>query len=170
MKRIVMVACAAAGMLACAPAGGGGAMVKMNDPADLAAVGKVRSDFVAAFNAGDTTALAGVFTADAQIMDNAQPTAVGGAAYASAVAAMRAQMAAVSVEATPTKTEVVGDVAYENGTYRTSATPKAGGAPMVEEGRYLVVLRRQADGTWKLVEDMGNLPTAPTMPAPAPGK
>jgi uncharacterized protein (TIGR02246 family) len=167
MKRTLILLCAAAGVAACAPAGGGGnAMPKMNDPADLAAVGQVRSDWQAAFNAGDSAKLASLYTADARSMSDQEPTHIGGAAAASANMAMRAMVTTASIALAPEQTEVVGDMAYDQGTFKVSMTPKTGAA-MTQEGRYLVVLRRQADSTWKLVADMGNTPTPP---APPPGK
>jgi ketosteroid isomerase-like protein len=35
---------------------------------------------------------------------------------------------------------------------------------MIEKGRYLVVYKRQSDGSWKVIEDMGN-DEAPPQPA-----
>jgi ketosteroid isomerase-like protein len=49
-----------------------------------------------------------------------------------------------------------GDLAYAVGTYRATLTPKkTGGKPMpTEEGKYVEVLKKQADGSWKIVYDM----------------
>ncbi len=166
MKRTLILLCAAVAVAACAPAGGGGAMPKVNDPADLAAVGQVRSDWQAAFNAGDSAKLASLYTADARNMSDQQSTVVGGPAIAALNMAGRDMLTSASAEITPERTEVVGDMAYDQGTFKVSMTPKTGAA-MTQEGRYLVVLRRQADSTWKLVADIGNTATPP---APPPGK
>jgi hypothetical protein len=57
-------------------------------------------------------------------------------------------------------------MAYDRGTYKTTVAPKAPGAKAIQEdGRYLVVLRRQADSSWKLVELIGNV-AYPVVPAP----
>ena len=55
-----------------------------------------------------------------------------------------------------------GDVAYAVGTYRMALTPKKAGAkPLpVDEGKYIEVLKRQDDGSWKIVYDIWN-PSAP---------
>ncbi len=166
MKRTLILLCAAAAVGACAPVGGGGAMPRVNDPADLAAVGQVRSDFQAAFNAGDSAKIASLYTDDARSMGNGLSTGVGGAAAAAANMMGRENAQSMSVEIAPARTEVVGDMAYDQGTFKVSITPKTGAA-MTQEGRYLVVLRRQADSSWKLVADMGNTATPP---APPPGK
>ncbi len=167
MKRTLV---ATVGVLALVTACGG----TRDTTADLAAIGKVRDAYAAAFNAGNAGALGALFAADGNDMENAQPTAIGPQAVEAATTALLAQMASQNVVITPEKTDVSGDFAYERGTYKTTLTPKSGGPPIVEDGRYLVVLQRQADGSWKLVDNMGNLATAPVAmpaaPAAAPAK
>lgn len=52
-----------------------------------------------------------------------------------------------------------GDVAYSQGAYSFVSTgPKK--KPITEKGKYVEVYKKQADGTWKVVEDMNN-PDAP---------
>ena len=64
-----------------------------------------------------------------------------------------------------TKVEVAssGDLAYVSGTYEDTTTG-AGGKKTTEKGKYLEVLKKQADGSWKCVADMWNsdLPAAPS--------
>ena len=137
--------------------------------ADLAAIGKVRDGYVAAFNAGNAKDLGALYTADAQSMENAQPTATGPQGVETANSALMSQMTSQSVVVTPEQTDVSGDMAFDRGTYKTTLTPKSGAA-VVEEGRYLVVLKRQTDGSWKIAAEMGNLPTAPAPVAATPMK
>lgn len=167
MKRTDVVAIGLMTLIAaCAPAA-----PKTDPAADLAAITKVRASYVAAFKAGNPAGIGGVYTADGSDMNNAQPTVVGADAITAATKAMMDQMSAQDIVLTSEKLEIAGDMAYDRGTYKTTMTPKAGGAPMVEEGRYLVVVKRQADGAWKLVAGMSNLPTAPVAaPAAAPAK
>ena len=46
-----------------------------------------------------------------------------------------------------------GDVAYETGTYSYKYQEK--GKPVTEEGRYVTIWKRQSDGSWKIITDMG---------------
>jgi uncharacterized protein (TIGR02246 family) len=142
----------------------------VNDPADVASINQLRTDFAAAFSSGDMTKLRSLYSQDAFAMENGQPSQDGLEAIIAAQTAMRGMASAVSIELTPQKTHVVGDMAYDRGTFRVSVTPN--GAPqMTEEGRYLVVLLKQADGSWKLAEEIGNSPTPPTaVPMPAAGR
>ena len=46
-----------------------------------------------------------------------------------------------------------GDTAYEAGKYSYKFQEK--GKPVSEEGRYVTIWKRQGDGSWKIVMDMG---------------
>jgi ketosteroid isomerase-like protein len=47
------------------------------------------------------------------------------------------------------------DLAYTFGTYEASA-PDAEGNPVVTRGRYVTIWRKDANGSWKVVLDIGN--------------
>ena len=46
-----------------------------------------------------------------------------------------------------------GDTAYETGKYSYKYQEK--GQPITEEGRYVTIWKRQSDGSWKIIMDMG---------------
>jgi len=52
--------------------------------------------------------------------------------------------------------EVNGDLAFARGTYAAAFVAKAGGEPTQIEGKYMTILRQQADGSWKLYRDIFN--------------
>jgi len=49
-----------------------------------------------------------------------------------------------------------GDLAYTQGTYTLVLTNPKTKKPMTEKGKYVTVYKKQADGTWKAVEDINN--------------
>ncbi len=49
-----------------------------------------------------------------------------------------------------------GDWGYAKGTYLQTITPKAGGPTAKVDGKFLDILKRQADGSWKLYRDCFN--------------
>ncbi len=55
-----------------------------------------------------------------------------------------------------------GDMGYTYGTAETRFTDKDG-KPQIRYGKYMTVWKKQRDGTWKVILDMGN-----NSPAPAP--
>ena len=52
--------------------------------------------------------------------------------------------------------EVAGDWAFARGNYTYVLTPKEEGTVIRGEGKYLTILTRQADGSWKLLRDCFN--------------
>ncbi len=58
----------------------------------------------------------------------------------------------------PEEAYVDGDLGYARGTYSISITPKAGGETIsvMPDGKYLTILKRQADGSWKIYWDCWN--------------
>jgi uncharacterized protein (TIGR02246 family) len=133
--------------------------------ADVAAVSAVAEAWAAAYNAGDAAAVAALYSADAVFMRNHQPALEGQAAVQTA---MEEQMAAMTtmINVMPDQTLVMGDTAVGTGTFTMTLTPKAeGAAPINDEGGYMVVMQRQADGVWKIWRQIGNsampMPMAP---------
>jgi ketosteroid isomerase-like protein len=53
------------------------------------------------------------------------------------------------------KVEVSGDLAYTQGTYSMTMTDPEG-IPATDKGKYLAVWKKQADGGWKVIEDIFN--------------
>ncbi|HSG00938.1 MAG TPA: SgcJ/EcaC family oxidoreductase [Vicinamibacterales bacterium] len=145
-------------LVACAPAAPPDTTAE-----DLAAISALRDAFRTGFNAGDAAALAALFTDDAVLMNPGQATAAGPAAIEALYGQLFAEMTA-QTEIRPEATEVSGSLAYDSGTYTGTMTPKAGGDAMTEEGRYVVILKKGADGSWKIARDIGNTPTMPAMP------
>ena len=51
---------------------------------------------------------------------------------------------------------VAGDWAFARGTYKATLIPKAGGEATVVDGKYMTILQRQPDGSWKIHRDIFN--------------
>jgi ketosteroid isomerase-like protein len=48
------------------------------------------------------------------------------------------------------------DWGYATGTYTFEMTPKKGGAPIKGFGKFLTILEKQKDGSWKISRDIFN--------------
>jgi ketosteroid isomerase-like protein len=59
------------------------------------------------------------------------------------------------------ETVVEGDLAYHRFVYGWKVTPKAGGDTAVGHGKGMHILRRQADGAWKIAREIWNAIPAP---------
>ncbi|MGH7586286.1 MAG: YybH family protein [Gemmatimonadales bacterium] len=131
---------------------------------DEAAVRALDAEWARVAVAGDGNALAALYTADAVVMPPNEPTRRGDAAkqywidFANTFTA-QAELATEVVEGR-------GDLAFTSGTWRMTLTPKTAGAkPMpAQEGKYLGVMKKQPDGSWKLAYDIWNV-GAPAAPA-----
>lgn len=123
-------------------------------PADEARIRSVDSAFMAAANAGDAEAVAAVYADDGALLAPNLPPQKGRDAIKAFwggfldVYTVRFEVASDTIEGR-------GDLAYNQGRYRFSAVPKAKGAPGVaDEGKFIEILRKQPDGSWKYVLDM----------------
>ena len=93
---------------------------------------------------------------DANMLPPNEPMASGKEAIKTTFASMH-DMSGFSVTWKPSMAEVAnsGDLGYTIGTYKLSVNDSTG-MPMADEGKYLTVWKKQADGSWKVAADMFN--------------
>jgi uncharacterized protein (TIGR02246 family) len=137
-----------------APPGGADAATAPLSAADQAAIRATDTAFVTAADAGDAAGLAALYLADASLMPPNAATVQGREGiqkfWGAFVDAYR-----ISLTLTADEAEGHGDLAYSRGRYTLDLTPKAkGAAPEHDVGKFLEILRRQPDGTWRYAVDM----------------
>lgn len=118
------------------------------------AIEKGNAQWVEAWAKGDPSMIAALFADDGVLL------ARNGKLIKGRQSILERQKTAMSgvepgVKVTVTTVDVWldGDTAYETGKYRYEYKEK--GKPGVDEGRYVTMWKRQKDGSWKLVMDMG---------------
>ena len=125
---------------------------------DLAAIeANIRSldkDWSAASAAKDLEKATSVYADDGQLLEPGAPPAVGKDAIRQAWTGL---FKAGDLTFAPTSVHVAeaGDMAYEVGTYDFTMKDKKG-KPTLEKGKYAVVWKKQADGSWKVEVDIDN--------------
>lgn len=134
-------------------------------PPDPAPINDVRSRFQTAYNAGDAAAVTALYTDDAVSLPDRHAAVQGKAALQQYFQEVFAQYNAKLTLMSP-DLEITDDIAHETGAYSMTVTPKAGGNAMTITGKYLIVLKRQADGSWKVHHDIDNTDSPMAMPAP----
>ena len=102
----------------------------------------------------DANALTAMYAPDATLLPPNEPVVQG-----EAVKKYNADMTnsfSGPFEITTTAVEGRGDLAYVVGKYRATLTPKKAGAKPLppEEGTYIEVMKKQPDGSWKIVYEM----------------
>lgn len=120
--------------------------------ADEDAIRQVAAQEVAAANAGDIDAFLAVLSDDVVVMAPNEPTHRGADVH-EWLRGMFDQVAISLAGYTDEQIVVSGDLAYHAYDFQWTLTPKAGGEPMREVGHGVHILRRQADGSWKITLD-----------------
>jgi uncharacterized protein (TIGR02246 family) len=127
---------------------------------DEAAIRAVDAAWAKAASAGDAAGIAALYTSDAVLLPPGEPVVHGDVEkYLSGMTS------AVSgpFELKTTSVEGRGDLAYSTGEYQATLTPRKPGAKAMptETGKYLEILKKQSDGSWKMIYDMWSPNAAP---------
>jgi len=128
--------------------------------ADVEAINSLRDEFIGLDNASDAAGLASLYTNDAVLMPPNQAAVTGNQAIESWFQTTFDQFTTEFTVASE-ELEVVGDWAFDWGAYMTALTPKAGGEPTEDRGKYIVILRKQVDGSWRIARDIWNSDNPP---------
>jgi len=121
------------------------------------AIERANARFDSAVVKGDTAALAGFYADDAVLMMSDSPAARSHDAIAKTFAGMGAAMKVSTFKLQTQDVIVAGDYAIETGAYDMTAQPLAKGAkPEHGVGKYLVLWKKQADGSYKILRDIAN--------------
>ena len=144
-------------------AAGASAQTKPAGP-DEAAIAKARTAFQTAAGTQDGAAIAKLFTADGVEMPPNAPAAKGRAAIEAYHKAFGQQWMMHGMTITTTETKVMGDTAYDVGTYKQQIMSNKSGAVVDDLGKYIVLLKKDAGGNWLITHAMYNS----NLPLPAP--
>jgi len=119
------------------------------------AIRALDEEFVRNANSGNVEALVSAFYAeDAQLLPPNAPVMSGHTAIRECWKGMVSAGLNISVLDTK-RIEESGNLAYGSGAYELTLSPP-GAARISDKGKYVVVYRRQADGSWKAVADIFN--------------
>ena len=122
--------------------------------ADHAGIRSADSAFMAAANAGDADGIAEVYAEDGSLLAPNLPPQKGRDAVRAFWGGFL-DAYTVRFEVASDTIEGRGDLAYNQGHYRFTAVPKAKGLPgIADEGKFLEILKKQRDGSWKYIIDM----------------
>ena len=123
--------------------------------ADVEAIERVNLELIRAFHAGDTSAAVALVMDDAVDLPPNRPAVVGKEAIRSFV---QSDFDRFTWDFTDeiVEIEVSGDLAVMWTNYSLTLTPKDGGEPVESSGKWLKVLKRQSDGSWKFSRNIWN--------------
>ncbi|HEX6064449.1 MAG TPA: SgcJ/EcaC family oxidoreductase [Longimicrobiales bacterium] len=119
-----------------------------------AAVGELRNAWIAASERDDAASVAAMYTEDAIFMTSDGATLNGRAEIEAGLA--ESFKAGSGLTVTEESAETSGDVVYSTGEWKQKIT-MPDGKSVDAEGRYLVISKLQADGTWKITRHVSIL-------------
>ena len=123
---------------------------------DRAEINKTRNGYVSAWKAANAAQVTDQYTSDALVMYPNQPALNGKSEILAYFKSFFSEFRQEEFELISSEIEIAGPWAFDRGTYRWKGVLRTGGEPMEDYGKYLVVLQRQADGTFKVARDMDN--------------
>jgi uncharacterized protein (TIGR02246 family) len=125
--------------------------------ADEAAIREADRAWAKAATAGDAAAITAFYASDAVLMPPGSPAIKGSEEIGKFFTGMTSAVSG-PFELKTTAVQGNGDLALSTGEYTATLTPRQKGAkPLpVEHGKYLGVMKKQPDGSWKLIYDIWN--------------
>jgi ketosteroid isomerase-like protein len=163
VRGIAPLSAAVLALAACGSPGGssGGALPSELSQADVAGIRRTDSAFVAAANAGDVNGVVAVYSADAALLPPNLPPQRGHNAIRGFWGGLL-KAYTITFQVSSEVIEGRGDLAYNVGQYRLTAVPKEKANPgIADEGKFVEILKKQPDGSWKYVVDIYNSNLAP---------
>jgi uncharacterized protein (TIGR02246 family) len=128
--------------------------------AATAAINDIWKEYSTSLNGGDINRWVALWTEDGVQMPPDEPAVVGKERIRARNQRVADQFR-FDIGITNEEVSTAGDWAFSRGTYRATLTPKQGGKPIPIDGKYMTILARQQDGSWKIHRDIFNSNGAP---------
>ncbi len=134
---------------------------KVDTEADVETIKSLTEEYDATLNAGDLDNWVSLYTDDALRMGPNMPTLVGKDAIHDFYQPFFEQNA-IDIKETCEEVIVCGDWAFVRGTYTYTITPKVGGEPSRDTGKWVAFHKRQPDGSWMIYRNIWNSDLLPS--------
>lgn len=125
-----------------------------------AAIDDIWNQFASSLNSGDVDRWISLWTEDGVQMPPGSPPVVGKEQIRTTMRAILDRFA-FDMAVTPMEIRAAGDWAFSRGVYKATMTPRDGGRAVLVDGKYMTILQRQADGSWRIHRDIFNSNTPP---------
>ncbi len=122
---------------------------------EVVAIKKLAKDWSTGWNSSDTEALLSLYTDDPILMPQGQPVVIGKNAIRSVYQSFFNEFT-VKGKGKVVEVVVSGDLGYFWSSYTLTATPKAGGEQIKDEGKSVFIVRRQDNNSWKITRLIDN--------------
>lgn len=127
-----------------------------------AAVERIWDEYASSLMDGDIERWLSLWTEDGVQMPPGEPPVVGKEAIRERNQAEADRFAVDDMEIWNAEVVSAGDWAYARGTYTAKLLPAGGGDPVPVDGKYMTILRKQPDGSWRIHRDIFNANVPPS--------
>lgn len=124
--------------------------------ADSKAIGETLEEYISAWKAANAGRIANLYSKDAVILPGDHPAERGRAGIVKYNQDFFDQYKPGDFDISTHDRKIINDWAFDSGSYSFTATPKAGGKPISDRGKYVVIMHKQPDGSWKWYRDIDN--------------
>jgi len=128
---------------------------RSDSEAVTAAFNAIWTRYSSSLNAGDLDSWLSLWTDDGVQLPPGEPPVVGKDQIRARNKGVLDKFT-VNLSITNDELGVAGDWAFARGTYTATLTPKKSGPAIPINGKYITILKRQADGSWKIHRDIFN--------------
>ena len=130
-------------------------------PDARAAADGIFARYAASISAGDADAWATLWAEDGVQMPPDAPPVVGKSEIREKLWSLLAQFR-FDMRIHTEEVRTAADWAFARGMYTATLTPKAGGPAIPIDGKFMTILARQSDGSWRIYRDIFNSNVPPT--------
>jgi uncharacterized protein (TIGR02246 family) len=128
---------------------------------DITAIKQLAEDWRSGWLAGDVDFVISLYAEDPVLMPSGQPAIFGKENIRPLYKAVMGEVDLKS-QYKVMDVEVSGDLGCFWCSYTLTATPKTGGDSLEVTGKYMCIVKRQDDGSWKISKLMDNSDQTPT--------
>jgi len=135
------------------------ACASKKDGADIEAINKLHQREMDASRKWDIDTLASLWTDDVVMLPAGEPALIGRDANRASITRLRDQSGSAEISdyiLSFNEVKVTGDWAFEWGTYSGTLAPEGRGESLRATGKVIRVLKKDADGSWRIARAMYN--------------
>lgn len=137
-----------------------------NREADSRSLRAAEEAAIIAFSSKDGDRMIAAYSSDANLMLSNSPVLTGEDLRAAIKALAADPNFSMQFHTDRVETAKSGEIGYTRGAYTLTMTDPKTKRVLSEKGKYVTVYAKQADGSWKIIEDISN-PDAPAIPVAA---
>jgi len=127
----------------------------MKESQAVAVIKRLYTDWRSPWEAGDASGVSDFYTDDAIQMPAGASDIVGRDTFRVSLESLFKQFVVKGDSTEVLEVETAGDLAFVRGTYALTLIPKAGGEPTRYTGKFVHLLKRQPNGSWKIHRAIG---------------